>query len=92
MWIFEFEYRKIDRCPKVFVGDRDYRYAKTYIDREYDEIIDILLASMLEDYHKDHPEALDTELIRKNEGSNKSDLQSQIEFKQKVESSMLKKM
>lgn len=42
LWIFEFEYRKVTRCEKYFVGDRDYKHAKGSIDKEYDEVLDII--------------------------------------------------
>lgn len=60
------------------------------MDKEYDEVLDIVMKACLLDYHQDHPEALDVMQLKSNEGAHKSDLQKTIEAKHRLQDSMLK--
>lgn len=48
---------------------------------------------MLEEYNRYHPEALDVEKLRRDEGKNsKTDLQRLVEYKQSEDARMLKEL
>lgn len=52
-------------------------------------MIDIILSAALEEYHKNHSEAVDIKKLKEEEGT-KTDLQHQVEVKMRVEEAMLK--
>ena len=54
LWLIDFTYRKSHRKAECFLGDRSGRIPETMatVDNEYDEILDILKQSILENYEK----------------------------------------
>ena len=54
LWLIDFTYRKTYRKADAFLGDRSANVEETReaVEAEYDEILDILKGSLLENYRK----------------------------------------
>jgi hypothetical protein len=67
LWIIDFELRKVDRKPSLFLGNRASTTALLdKVEEEYDEILDILLESIKKNYGDDeYHHALDMVVLRR---------------------------
>jgi hypothetical protein len=79
MWCIDFEYRKVNRRPECFLGERNYSRYRADLEKEYDEILDIVLRSMLTDYQRGSSEALDVVSMKK--GSIETEFEKHMRLK-----------
>lgn len=57
LWLMDFTYRKQTRRSHCFLGSRSYKSHARQVEREYDEILDILKTSIYANYGDDEVNA-----------------------------------
>ena len=83
MWMFDFEYRKVNRRVECFLGNRNSQVANDRTEKEYDEILDILLQSSQEEYMRGQDLALN--MMHLKEGGYEGDFEKHVREKQAVD-------
>lgn len=83
MWMIDFEYRKVNRRVECFLGNRNSQVATQRTEKEYDEILDILLQSAQEDYMRDQDLALNINHLK--DGGFESDFEKHVREKQALD-------
>jgi len=83
MWMIDFEYRKVNRRVECFLGNRNSQVATQRTEKEYDEILDILLQSAQDDYMRDQDLALNINHLK--DGGFESDFEKHVREKQALD-------
>lgn len=86
-WQFNFDYKKDKTNREYFLKFfKDRMLSPAELDREYDEVLDIVTQQMLKEWYKNgEPEVLDTVKVFVNEEEYKSDYTKKIEQKLKFD-------
>ena len=53
LWIFKYEYQKVNRRTELFEDGRDAKVSAHFINKDYDEIVNIIIDSMLSEFYKE---------------------------------------
>jgi len=75
LWIFKYEYQKVNRRTELFEDGRNAKTSKHFIDKEYDELVNIIIDSMLKEFYKksyNEKEALNVKQLKSGQGETKS--------------------
>ena len=66
LWIFKYDYQKVNRRVELFADGRDTKHSQNFIDKDYDEVLDIITSSLLKEFYKDpkEKEALDVKKLK----------------------------
>lgn len=79
IWMIDFEYRKVNRRVDCFLGNRNSQVSTARTEKEYDEVLDILIQAASEDYMREQDLALNLLILK--DGGFESDFEKHVRDK-----------
>lgn len=77
--MIDFEYRKVNRRVDCFLGNRNSQVSTARTEKEYDEVLDILIQAASEDYMREQDLALNLLILK--DGGFESDFEKHVRDK-----------